>query len=165
MSWTFKWREGQSCLITTWWWVGSSGRGGCQTDLVSSNKNWGWTVNIWWSSLPVQSLTQIPEKAFHMFWGRSGTWTPNELCSGLLLQLRLPGTKTWRSLVPVAVETKKLWRSPEVIESIKLKKEAFRAVLSQRTPKSSWQVEYGQKDWGSYSCRCKSMGWEEFGAK
>lgn len=69
--------------------------------------------------------------------------------------------------MPVAVETKKTsWCSPEVTKSIKLKKEAFRALLSQRSPKATDGLNVARRTGASIVADTKTLAWEEVeGAK
>ena len=99
MSWTLGCREGLGCqLITTWWWVGSAGRG---RSLADPNILWGSAGNIWWNPLLGRSSTPTSRRALTRSWGRLGTLSPNGPCSQLPLLTRLFEAVSVKSPVPV----------------------------------------------------------------
>ena len=102
MCWTYvlvkKW---QSCqLITTSWWVGSTGGENCWTDL-----GWrGWIGNVWWWPLFVRVSAHTFKIIFHTYQGSLWTWNPKGSCLGT--SLWIPGAVAKRSSVPVVAVTR-----------------------------------------------------------
>ena len=164
MSWTLGRSEGRSCqLITTWWWVGYNGGGGCRSDLADPNVLWGSAGNVWQSLLSERASTPTSRRALTMYPGRQGTLSPSGPSSAPPSLRRLTGAGG-RKVVGACRggNSWTRWWTPAVRDAVKLK-ESYGTFLACGTPEAAGRYRQAKRTTAAAVAEAKTRTWEEFG--
>ena len=163
MSWTFGRREGRSCeLITTWWWVGCDGGGGCRSDLADPNVLWGSAGNVW-QSLLSESFNSHLRESFDHVPGEAGDIESK--WAMLRTSIVKAADRSCGHKVVGACHggnSRTHWWTLAVRDAVKLK-EPYRTFLACGTPEAAGRYRQAKRSAAAAVAEAKTRTWEEFG--